>query len=248
MYPEKSRTYRYGSPPSPDFLSAALNNILFVQNITKRDKSQVVEIKVCPLVWYYTGEFPAYIEHTLYVSFKKRKIEQTRTVGWCGGGGRVTKARWPVRRNVCIAARTHKRGAGVWYRAQAAVAPLYARYAVRVRYIEGCQQVAQQRARDVPSTADRPSAACGIDCGTAPAKHPHRRPRRYALHTQTRAHANTLVYTIRSRAHTNTHTSVPGGERARAPARHNRSHTHARRAGTRHTLATARRRTVCRTQ
>jgi len=33
-------------------------------------------------------------------------------------------------------------------------------------------------------------AACGIDCGTAPAEHPHRRPRRYALHTRrTHTHA-----------------------------------------------------------
>lgn len=37
------------------------------------------------------------------------------------------------------------------------------------------------------------AAACGIDCGTAPAEHPHRRPRRYALHT---AHKRTpTIYT-----------------------------------------------------
>jgi len=63
--------------------------------------------------------------------------------------------------------------------------------AVRPRRAELCRPAA---------AAD---SACGIDCGTAPAEHPHRRPRRYALHTR--------------RAHTHTHTPT-----------HKQTHTHSR--------------------
>jgi hypothetical protein len=66
----------------------------------------------------------------------------------------------------------------------------------------------------------RPAAAadavCGIDCGTAPAEHPHRRPRRYALHTrlththiytQTHTHKHLYTHTLtRDRARTQTQT------------------------------------------
>lgn len=91
--------------------------------------------------------------------------------------------------------------------------------AIRPRRAEHCRSAAA-------------AAACGIDCGTAPAEHPHRRPRRYALHiqhtqTRRRARARSLTY-ARACAHR---------------AADARTHTRRQRR-TRHTLVIARRRTV----
>ncbi|XP_029346740.1 calcium/calmodulin-dependent protein kinase type II delta chain isoform X11 [Acyrthosiphon pisum] len=77
------------------------------------------------------------------------------------------------------------------------------------------------RRAELCRSAAAADAACGIDCGTAPAEHPHRRPRRYALHTR------------RTHTFTNTHTSTRSRAHANANANANAAHA-----------CTARRRTV----
>lgn len=95
---------------------------------------------------------------------------------------------------------------------------------MNVRYIEGCQQVAQRRVRDVPRTAEnfRPAVrrlrywlrnGGGVRRAPAPALR--------IAHAHTHTHAR--IHDVPAR------TCVREGEK-RARARHNRLHTHARRA------------------
>lgn len=57
--------------------------------------------------------------------------------------------------------------------------------------------VVRPRRAELYRPAAAADAACGIDCGTAPAEHPHRRPWRYALHTRrAHTHARTHSHTV----------------------------------------------------